>query len=132
VPRHAETERSEGVKYMLLIYDNPDTREAFFGGEGEGLMGEMDALIEELIQSEELVGTEALADPSNTRTVRVRGGIPAVTDGPFAEAKEQLGGYLIVDCESPERATEIATRWPNARLCAMEVRPIMQEAGTEM
>ena len=120
------------MKYMLLIYDNPDTREAFFGGEGEGLVGEMDALIEELIQSGELVGTEALADPSNTRTVRVRGGIPAVTDGPFAEAKEQLGGYLIVDCESPKRATEIATRWPNARLCAMEVRPIMQEAGTEM
>ena len=117
---------------MLLIYDNPDTREAFFGAEGEGLTGEMDALMDELTESGELIGTEALADPSNTRTVRVREGIPAVTDGPFAEAKEQLGGYLIVDCESPERATEIAARWPNARFCAMEVRPIMQEAGTEM
>ncbi|MBA2714734.1 MAG: YciI family protein [Rubrobacteraceae bacterium] len=120
------------MKYMLLIYDNPDTREAFFGGEGEGLMGEMDTLMDELMESGELVDTEALADPSNTRTVRVRGGVPAVTDGPFAEAKEQLGGYLIVDCESPERATEIAARWPNARFCAMEVRPLMDEAGTEM
>jgi len=120
------------VKYILLIYDNPDTREAFFGAEGEGLTGEMDALMDELTESGELIGTEALADPSNTRTVRVREGIPAVTDGPFAEAKEQLGGYLIVDCESPERATEIAARWPNARFCAMEVRPIMQGAGTEM
>ena len=120
------------MKYKLLIYDNPDTREAFFGEEGEGLMGEMDALMRELTESGELVGTEALADPSSTRTVRVRGGIPAVTDGPFAEAKEQLGDYLIVDCEGLERATEIAARWPNARFCAMEVRPIMQEAGTEM
>jgi hypothetical protein len=120
------------VKYMLLIYDNPDTREAFFGEEGEGLMGEVDALMRELTESGELVGAEALADPSNTRTVRVRGGVPAVTDGPFAEAKEQLGGYLVVDCDGPERAIEIAARWPNAGLCAMEVRPIMEEAGTEM
>lgn len=79
-----------------------------------------------------LVGADALADPSNTKTVRVRGGVPAVTDGPFAEAKEHLGGYLVVDCETIERATEIAARWPNARFCAMEVRPIMDEAGTEM
>jgi hypothetical protein len=117
---------------MLLIYDNPDTRGVFFGREGEELMSEMDELLEELTKSGELVGTEALADPSNTRTVRVRGGVPAITDGPFAEAKEQLGGYLVVDCESAERAVEIAARWPNARLCAMEVRPIMDEAGTEM
>jgi hypothetical protein len=54
------------------------------------------------------------------------------TDGPFAEAKEHMGGYLIVDCESIDRATEIATRWPNARFGAMEVRPVMDTAGTEM
>jgi hypothetical protein len=125
-------ERSGEVRYVLLIYDNPETREAFFGEKTDELMGEVDALIKELTESGELVGTEALADPSNTKTVRVRGGVPAVTDGPFAEAKEQLGGYLIVDCESPERAAEIAARWPNARFCAMEVRPIMEEAGTEM
>jgi hypothetical protein len=125
-------ERSEDMKYMLLIYDNPDTREAFFGEEGAELMGEIDALMKELTESGELVGTEALADPSNTKTVRVRGGVPAITDGPFAEAKEQLGGYLLIECESPERATEIAARWPNARFCAMEVRLLMDEAGTEM
>ena len=120
------------MKYMLLIYDNPETREAFFGEGSDELMGEVDALIKELAESGELVGTQALADPSNTKTVRVRDGAPVITDGPFAEAKEQLGGYLIVDCESPERATEIAARWPNARFCAMEVRPIMDTAGTEM
>jgi hypothetical protein len=130
--RGAEGEGSKDVKYVLLIYDNPEAREAFFGEGSEELMGEVDALIKELTESGELVGTQALADPSNTRTVRVRDDVPAITDGPFAEAKEQLGGYLIVDCESPERATEIAARWPNARYCAMEVRPIMEEAGTEM
>lgn len=120
------------MKYMLLIYDNPGTREAFFGEQGNELMGEVDALMKELTESGELVGGEALADPSTTKTVRVRNGVPAITDGPFAEAKEHMGGYLIVECESPERAAEIAARWPNARFCAMEVRPIMDTAGTEM
>jgi hypothetical protein len=117
---------------MLLIYDNADTREVFFGPGGESLMGEVDALMEELTKSGELVGGEALGDPSNTKTVRVRGGVPAITDGPLAEAKEHFGGYLIIDCESPERATEIAALWPNARFTAMEVRPIMDTSGTEM
>ena len=116
------------MKYMLLIYDNPDTREAI----SEEMMGEMRALMEEITESGELVGTEALADPSNTKTVRVHEGVPVVTDGPFAEAKEHLGGYLILDCEGLERVTEIAARWPNARFCAMEVRPIMDQGGTEM
>jgi len=120
------------MKYLLLIYDNPDTREAFFGEAGGELAREVDALMEELAGSGELVGAEALADPSNSKTVRVRASVPVVTDGPFAEAKEQMGGYLILDCEGPERAVEIAARWPNARFCAMEVRPIMEEAGTEM
>jgi hypothetical protein len=120
------------VKYMLLIYDKPDTRELFQGKEGQELMNEVDALMKELTESGELVGGEALADPSNTKTVRVRGGVPAITDGPFAEAKEHLGGYLIVECESPERAAEIAARWPNARFAAMEVRPLMDTSGTEM
>ncbi len=120
------------MKYMLMIYDNPGTREAFFGEEGKVLMAEMDALMQELTESGELIGGEALADPSNTKTVRVRDGVLAITDGPFAEAKEHFGGYLIVECERPERATEIAARWPNAKLCAMEVRPIMERSGGEL
>jgi hypothetical protein len=120
------------VKYMLLIWDNPDTREVFFGDQGAEMMREVDTIMRELTESGELVGGEALADPSNTRTVRVRDGVPAITDGPFAEAKEHMGGYLIVECDTPERATEIAARWPNARFCAMEVRPIMDTSGAEM
>jgi hypothetical protein len=120
------------MKYMLLIYDNADTRERFFGDDGAGLMAEVDAVMKELTESGELVGGEALADPSNTKTVRVSDGVPAVTDGPFAEAKEHLGGYLIVECDSVERATEIAARWPSTRFAPMEVRPLMDTAGTEM
>jgi hypothetical protein len=113
------------VKYMLLIYDNANTRETFLGEQGEGLMAEVDAIMKELTESGELVGGEALADPSNTKTIRL-------VDGPFAEAKEHLGGYLIVDCESPERAAEIALRWPSARVSPLEVRPLMDTAGAEM
>jgi len=110
---------------MLLIYNNPATLEALSEEERDELMGEVDALVTELTESGEWVGGEALADPSHTRTVRVRGGVPAVTDGPFAEAKEQLAGYCVVDCERPERAVEIAARWPDARFWAMEVRQIL-------
>ena len=110
---------------MLLIYNNPATLEALSEEERDELMGEVDALVTDLTESGEWVGGEALADPSHTRTVRVRGGVPAVTDGPFAEAKEQLAGYCVVDCERPERAVEIAARWPDARFWAMEVRPIL-------
>ena len=82
------------MKYMLLIYDNADTREEFPGEDGAALMAEVDALMEELTESGELIGGEALADPSNTKTVRARDGVPAITDGPLAEAKEHFGGYL--------------------------------------
>ncbi len=119
------------MKYMLLIYSNTAIWETLSKEELDGLMGEADALMKELADSGEWVGGEALADPSQTRTVRVRDGVPATTDGPFLEAKEHLAGYCVIDCETPERAAEIAARWPDARLCAMEVRPIMDGAGTE-
>jgi hypothetical protein len=117
---------------MLLIYDHADTRARFMGPEGEALMAEMDALLGELKESGELLSTDGLADPSNTKTVRVRDGVPAVTDGPLAEAKEHFGGYLIVDCETPERAVEIAVRFPSSRFHPLEVRPIMDTSGAEM
>jgi hypothetical protein len=119
------------MKYMLMIYDNPGTREAFSGPEGAAMMAEMEALMAELTTSGELVSTEALADPAQTRAIRPRDGVPVVTDGPLAEAKEQFGGYLIVDCETRERAVEVASRWPNARFGAMEVRPIMDIGGDD-
>jgi hypothetical protein len=120
------------MKYMLLIYDNADTRERFFGSEGGALMGEVDALMAELTESGELVRGEGLAHPSQAKTVRVRNGALATTDGPFVEAKEQFAGYIAVDVESEARALEIAARWPDARYAAMEVRAVMHTAGGDV
>jgi hypothetical protein len=115
------------MKYMLLIYENPGTREAFFAD--EKLRAEMNAYVDGLTESGEFVGGEGLADPSTARVVRIQNGVPAVTDGPFMEAKEYFGGYMIIDCDSIERATEIATLFPVVG--AMEIRPLMDGGGAE-
>jgi hypothetical protein len=120
------------MRYMLLLYDNADTRDAFFGPGSESLGAEVGAVLAELRSSGELVATDPLADPAQTKTVRVDGGAPVITDGPLAEAKEHFGGYLIVDCETIDRAVEIAARWPSSRFAPLEVRPIMEIGGEEM
>lgn len=111
---------------MLLIYSNADSR-AYIEEHADAVMGQVDDLMAELRASGELIGGQALAD--SARTVRVRGGVPAVTDGPFVEAKELMAGYLLVECDGIERATEIAARWPDAELCAMEIRPVIDEVA---
>jgi hypothetical protein len=120
------------MKYLLLIYTAPRAFEALSEEDRNAMMSEAGRHTEELKASGELVGGAALADIENSRTVRVRDGVPATTDGPFAEAKEQLAGYYVVDCDGIERATEIATADPAARFWAVEVRPIMDEVGMEM
>src|SRR6195952_3358673 len=124
--------RPTAMRYMIMIYDNAQSRELFTGPEGAALMGDMEALMAELRESGEYLGGEALADPAQTRSVRLVDGVPAVTDGPFAEAKEHLGGYLMVECETPERAADIARRWPSSRFTPLEVRPLMSPDGAEM
>ena len=78
-----------------------------------------------------MITTQALADPSQSAVVRVRGGQPVVTDGPYLEAKEFLGGFYLIDCESRERAIELAAMIPDAKVDGMgiEVRPVMFSAG---
>jgi len=120
------------VKYMLLIYQNPDGFQALTQDELQQIMGEVGTIIDELSESGEWVGGEGLAHPSNAKTVKVRDGQAVVTDGPYLEAKEHLVGYSIFECDSIERATEIATRWPDARYWGVEVRPMMTAGGTEM
>jgi hypothetical protein len=116
----------------LRVTNNPATYEGWTEDERNALFREVDVLMKELTESGELIGGEALADASNAKTVRVRDGVTATTDGPFAEAKEQLAGYLTVECERPGRAVEIAARWPDAKYFAMEVRPVMDTSGTDM
>jgi hypothetical protein len=126
------TARSHAMKYMLLIYNNPATYQAFSEEERNELFGTVGRIVNELTDSGEWIGGEGLADASTAKTVRVRGDVPAVTDGPFVEAKEQLAGYCIVDCETIDRAVEIAASWPDAKHFAMEVRALMSGAEPEM
>ena len=84
------------------------------------------ALMEGLIASGELIVSHALADPSLSRRVSVQEGRTLTTDGPFAEAKELLAGFVLVECESIERAIEHAARVPEAALGLVEVRPVME------
>jgi hypothetical protein len=112
------------MKYMLLIYNRAGYVEALSDEDRHALMTEVDSIMAELAASGEFVRGEALADPAQTKTIRVRDGVPAITDGPFIEAKEQFAGYLVVDCETEARAVDIAARWPDAKHFAMEVRPL--------
>ena len=119
------------MKYMLLIHHNPnfmdDPPEPM-----EQIGAEVGRLIDELTASGEWVGGEGLADVSQSKVVRVRGGVPAVTDGPYLEAKEHLAGYCMIDCDSLDRALEVAATWPDARWMGIEVRPVMTPGGEEM
>ncbi len=120
------------MKYLLMIHVNPDALNALSEEERKAIFAAHDAFAELTKASGELVGFAALADPSQSQTVRVRGGVPAVTDGPYLEAKEFLAGYTVVDCETPERATELAAMIPDAKYTAVEVRPVMDSGGSEM
>src|SRR5262249_57894167 len=114
------------MKYVALVYNNPGAFEALSQSERDELMSEADAYLKQFTESGELLGGgTALADPSTGKTVRVRNGLPAVTDGPFAEAKEQLAGYYLLDTESIEPATEIVTHDPAARFWAAPAKPSM-------
>jgi hypothetical protein len=117
---------------MLLIYQNPANWQALPDGERDTIIGEATAIVNELNESGEWIAGDGLADPSQTKTVRVRDGVPAITDGPFIEAKEHFVGYCLFECETPERATEIAVRWPDARHWTVELRPLMTASAEEL
>jgi hypothetical protein len=123
------------MKYLILIYSNPKSRQAWEGfseaqrGEGLGLYA---ALREDLVASGEMIISEALADASLSRRVSVRDGQTMTTDGPFAEAKELLAGFFLIECESIDRAIEYAARVPEAALGLVEVRPVMDLSGFEL
>jgi hypothetical protein len=121
------------MKFMLIMHVNPKIWEALTEEERNEVMNGHGEFMETIRASEELLGTTALADPSASAVVRVRGGVPAVTDGPYLEAKEYLGGYYLVECENRERALELAAMIPDARVdgLGIEVRPVVFTAGPE-
>jgi hypothetical protein len=117
---------------MLLIYGNEELWASFPQEDFAEVIRETNALQQELRESGEFIGAWGVADQVQAKTVRLQDGVPAVTDGPYLEAKEYLGSFDIIDCESLERALEIAARVPFARYGPVEVRPLMHEAAPEV
>jgi hypothetical protein len=111
------------MKYLLLIHDDltivPEDR-----APGGKMDMEYGAFTQEIVQSGEIAGGDRLHGVETATTVRVRNGKAAFTDGPFAETREHLGGYYVVDVANLDRALELAAKIPSARTGAVEVRPI--------
>jgi hypothetical protein len=120
------------MKFLIGLNINPTVLDALTDEEKMALGSGHGAFIEALKESGELIITQALADPSQAAVVTVRNGQPAVTDGPFLESKEYLGGFYLIDCESKERAIELAARIPDAAIegLGVEVRQVMFSDGT--
>jgi hypothetical protein len=116
------------VKYLILIYSNPSSRqiwESFSDDQRAEGYRYYAALDQDLAASKELIVSEALADPSQAKRVSVRDGRTIASDGPFAEVKEQLAGFYLLECDSMERAVEVAGRFPEASFGLVEVRPVL-------
>jgi len=132
-PDGGSQQKGIAMKYLLIMHNNPEfirslpeeTMKAIGAGHG--------AFMDTIRESGELIVTQALADPSTSRVVRVHDGARVVTDGPYLEAKEYLGGYYLVDVENEERALELAAMIPDASVegLAIEVRAVMFSAGAE-
>jgi hypothetical protein len=115
------------VQYMLLIYDEEQRWAAMGEDERGAIFREYGDYTRELRESGALVAGDALQPTSTSTTVEYRDGKTLTTDGPFAETKEQLGGYYLIDVESLDEAIEWAARIPSARhFGKVEVRPILQ------
>lgn len=113
------------MRYLILINQNPHAFEGM-GDEAMRAFGRHHLeLRDELLDSGELVAGEGLANSSMAHTVAVRDGRTLVSDGPFAELKEHLAGFYLVEVPSLERAVEIAARTPDAEVAEVEVRPVL-------
>jgi hypothetical protein len=119
------------MQFLISLHINPAVLDALTDEEKAALGGGHGEFIEALRKSGELISTQALVDPSQAVVVSVRNGQPAVTDGPFLESKEYLGGFYLIDCEDKERAVELAARIPDAAIegLGVEVRQVMFAAG---
>jgi hypothetical protein len=113
------------MKYLCLIYDEEKVLNEMPKADSEAFMGEYFAFTEGIKQSGHYLAGEALHPISSATTVRVRNGKASTTDGPFAETKEQLGGFYMVEARDLNEAIQIAGKIPSARTGSIEVRPIV-------
>lgn len=114
------------MQYLCLIYDDEKQWEKLPPDESAKIMDEFFAYTDSIRKSGHYVGGNALQPTQTATTVRVRRGKVATTDGPFAETKEQLGGYYLLNARDLNEAIQLASRIPGARFGAVEVRPVME------
>jgi hypothetical protein len=114
------------MRFLCLVYFEPETLMALSSAEKATLNRDSLAYNDELTAKSHYITAEALQPVETARTVRVRRGKAAVTDGPFAETKEVVGGFILIEAAGMDEALKIATGIPLARLGSIEVRPIMQ------
>ena len=114
------------MKYLLLIYMH---EQAMTESERNDCYGKSARLAQDLHAQGQYLSANPLHPVATACSVRVRDGKPVVTDGPFAETREQLGGYFLVDAKDREEAIAIATRIPGASFGTVEVRPVMEVPG---
>ena len=112
------------MKYLCIAYEEQRKLDELSQNEWQALRQQTLDYVEDLRRRGRLVVTHALRSASTASVVRVRDGKLSVTDGPFAETKEQIGGFFLVEAETPQEAIDIAARWPSARIGSIEVRPI--------
>jgi hypothetical protein len=112
------------MKYLCLAYEEENRLNSLSRTEWEALRRETLDYLEELGQKGYLISAEPLQSVQTATTVRVRNGKLSITDGPFAETKETLGGFFLIDAADLNEALKIASRWPSARLGSIEVRPV--------
>jgi hypothetical protein len=117
------------MQYMLLIYDNEAEMLANRTGSGEVMMKEYREFTDSILKSGNMKAGDALQPTSTATCVRIRNGKTLTTDGPFAETKEQLGGYYLIEAKDLDEATKIAARVPSAKSGTIEVRPVRVFAG---
>jgi hypothetical protein len=113
------------MKYLLLIYADEHAWESVDPEGREAMYEEYGALAQDLAAKGQMIGGDELAPVSSATTVRVNGGERLVTDGPFAETKEQLGGYFLIDVEDLDAAIDVASKIPAARHGSIEIRPLV-------
>jgi hypothetical protein len=112
------------MQYILLIYDNENNK--LSPDERNKLFQEYGAFTQGIVKSGNFKAGDPLQPTSTATTVRVRNGNTLTVDGPFAETKEQLGGYYMIEAENLDQAVAIAARIPSARFGSIEVRPVMK------
>lgn len=119
------------MQFLISMYINPAVLDALTDEEKAAIGAGHGRFLEALKASGELINTQALVDPSQAAVVSVRNGQPVVTDGPFLEFKEFLGGFYLIDCESRERAIELAAQIPDTTIegLGVEVRQVMFADG---